>query len=156
MRNPAHIAVGILVAASAGAAGQQSSVPPETHAARRSSSSASREVQCQSESTRWKLPFDPSRYALPENREWHIRPLYNPAPEYSEEARKGNVQGTVVLAVAVNENGSVDAVNLLRSLGHGLDETAMNAVKQWKFAPTDKDGKPVAVQFDVEITFEQH
>lgn len=99
------------------------------------------------------MPFDPCRYAPEENRTWHLRPVSAPDPVYSEAARKGKIQGTVVLAVAINESGSVDAVKVVRSLGHGLDESAMDAVKQWKFEPIDKNGNPIAVQIEVETTF---
>jgi protein TonB len=81
------------------------------------------------------------------------RALYAPDPEYSEEARKAKYQGTVVLWVVVGPDGRVHDVRLQRSLGMGLDEKAIEAVKTWRFEPSRKDGQPVAVQVNVEVNF---
>jgi periplasmic protein TonB len=61
---------------------------------------------------------------------------------YSEEARKAKHQGTVVLHVEVNASGQVTNPKVIRSLGLGLDEKAIEAVMQWKFKPGMKEGKP--------------
>ena len=74
-------------------------------------------------------------------------------PEYSEEARKAKVQGTVVLYVEVDTTGKATNIHVLRSLGLGLDEKAIEAVKQWTFIPGKKNGVPVAVQATVEVNF---
>ena len=74
-------------------------------------------------------------------------------PEYSEEARKAKYQGTVVLWMIVDPNGSPRDVRVTRSLGMGLDQKAIEAVRKWKFEPAMKDGKPVAVQISVEVNF---
>ena len=79
--------------------------------------------------------------------------LYKVEPEYTEEARKAKYQGTVVLAVVVDPDGLIRSVRVIRSLGLGLDEKAMEAVKQWKFRPGMKDGRPVPVQASIEVTF---
>ena len=81
------------------------------------------------------------------------RILYSPDPDYSEEARKAKYQGTVVLWVVVGPDGRPRDVRLSRSLGMGLDERAIAAVRQWKFEPALKDGRPVAVQINVEVNF---
>lgn len=81
------------------------------------------------------------------------RALYQPDPEYSEEARKAKYQGTVVLWVVVGPDGRTHEIRVQRSLGMGLDEKAMEAVKSWKFDPAKKDGQPVAVQINVEVNF---
>jgi len=81
------------------------------------------------------------------------RALFAPDPEYSEEARKAKYQGTVILWVVVGPDGRVKDMRVQRSLGLGLDEKAMEAVKQWKFDPARKDGQPVAVQINVEVNF---
>jgi TonB family protein len=81
------------------------------------------------------------------------RALYAPDPEYSEEARKAKYQGTVVLYVVVGPDGRPRDVKVSRSLGLGLDEKAIEAVKSWKFDPARKDGQPVAVQISVEVNF---
>ena len=81
------------------------------------------------------------------------RALYAPDPEYSEEARKAKYQGTVVLWVVVGPDGRPHDIRVSRSLGLGLDEKAVEAVRQWKFEPARKDGNPVAVQINVEVNF---
>ncbi|MGH9555334.1 MAG: energy transducer TonB [Terriglobales bacterium] len=81
------------------------------------------------------------------------RPLYAPDPDYSEEARKIKAQGTVVLWVVVGADGQVRDLRVQRSLGFGLDEKAVEAVRRWKFEPATKDDRPVAVQIYVEVHF---
>jgi len=81
------------------------------------------------------------------------RALYAPDPEYSDEARKAHYQGSVILWVVVDANGRPQQVKVARSLGMGLDEKAVAAVRTWKFQPAFKDGHPVAVQVNVEINF---
>jgi TonB family protein len=81
------------------------------------------------------------------------RALYAPDPEYSEEARKAKWQGTVVLWVVIGPDGKPRDVRVQRSLGMGLDEKAIEAVRSWKFEPAKKDGQPVAVQVNVEVNF---
>ncbi len=74
-------------------------------------------------------------------------------PEYSEEARKAKWQGTVVLSVVVDEKGYPRDLKVLRSLGLGLDQKAIEAVEKWRFKPGLKDGKPVAVAATIEVNF---
>lgn len=75
-------------------------------------------------------------------------------PKYSEEARQARVQGTVVLSVVVTAEGKPTELKVVRSLGSGLDEKAIEAVSQWKFRPGMKDGKAVAVQAAIEVNFQ--
>jgi protein TonB len=81
------------------------------------------------------------------------RVLENPSPDYSEEARKAKFQGTVVLWLIVDSSGRPRDVRVARSLGMGLDQKAIEAVRLWKFRPAMKDGTPVAVQINVEVNF---
>jgi periplasmic protein TonB len=74
-------------------------------------------------------------------------------PEYSEEARKAKYQGTVLLYVVIDTSGHATNIRVQRSLGLGLDEKAIEAVKQWKFKPGYKDGKPVMVAATIEVNF---
>ena len=74
-------------------------------------------------------------------------------PLYTEEARKGAVQGSVVLDVVVRRDGSVGSVAVVRSLGAGLEERAIDAVRQWRFAPAERRGAPVDVQVQVSVQF---
>src|SRR5262249_40915209 len=79
--------------------------------------------------------------------------LYKKEPEYSEEARKAKYSGTVTLYVEVDTSGRATNIRVLHSLGLGLDEKAIEAVKQWKFRPGMKDGRPVTVQASIEVNF---
>jgi TonB family protein len=74
-------------------------------------------------------------------------------PEYSEEARKAKYQGTVTLYVEVDEYGRARNMRVIHSLGLGLDEKAMEAVRKWRFRPGMKDGKPVVVAALIEVNF---
>ena len=74
-------------------------------------------------------------------------------PEYSEEARRAKYQGTVVLYVEVYPDGKAHNLKVLRSLGLGLDEKAIEAVNKWRSRPGYKDGKPVPVQATIEVNF---
>lgn len=80
-------------------------------------------------------------------------PIYTPQPEFSEEARKAKYQGVVVLSGIIGVDGRVHNPRVVRSLGMGLDEKALAAVKLWKFDPGKKDGRPVAVEMGLEISF---
>ena len=79
--------------------------------------------------------------------------LYKVEPEYSEEARKSKYQGTVVLRVVIDASGRAVNPEVVRSLGLGLDEKAIEAVKKWRFKPGYKDGRPVAVVAQIEVNF---
>jgi TonB family protein len=74
-------------------------------------------------------------------------------PQYSEEARKARYQGTVVLEAIVRKDGTVDILRVVRSLGFGLDENAIDALKKWRFRPGTKGGVPVDVALNIEVNF---
>jgi periplasmic protein TonB len=79
--------------------------------------------------------------------------LFKVEPEYSEEARKAKFQGTVVLSIIVDPSGKARDIRVLRPLGLGLDEKAIEAVMKWRFKPGLKDGAAVPVQATVEVNF---
>jgi TonB family protein len=79
--------------------------------------------------------------------------LFKVEPEYSEEARKAKYQGTVLLSIVVDASGKAQNIRVARSLGLGLDEKAIEAVRKWKFKPGYKDGRPVAVVATIEVNF---
>ena len=79
--------------------------------------------------------------------------IYAPEPEYSEEARKVKHMGTVVLQLVVGPDGTPRDIRVVRTLGLGLDEKAIEAVRKWRFEPAKKDGKPVAALVSVEVDF---
>ncbi len=79
--------------------------------------------------------------------------VFKVEPEYSEEARKAKFQGTVVLYVVVDEKGNPRDLKVVRALGLGLDQKAIEAVQKWRFKPGLKDGKPVPVAAQIEVNF---
>jgi protein TonB len=81
------------------------------------------------------------------------RPIYSPEPEFSEEARKAKYQGTCTLRLVVDTDGHPSNIRVASSLGMGLDEKAIEAVKNWRFEPSMKDGHPVRVEIAVEVDF---
>ena len=81
------------------------------------------------------------------------RAIYAPDPPYSEAARKGKYQGTCLLSLIVGPDGQPHDIQVVRALGMGLDEKAVNTVAQWKFQPGTKNGNPVAVHVVIEVTF---
>jgi TonB family protein len=74
-------------------------------------------------------------------------------PEYSEEARKAKYSGTVTLSVVVDTDGKARNIKVVKSLGMGLDEKAIEAVEKWKFRPGVKGGQPVNVSATIEVNF---
>jgi TonB family protein len=79
--------------------------------------------------------------------------LYKVDPEYTAEARQAKLWGTVVLQLIVDTNGHARNIRVVRSLGLGLDEKAIEALSQWKFLPGVRNGQPVAVQVTIEMNF---
>jgi TonB family protein len=80
-------------------------------------------------------------------------PTFRPEPEYSEQARRGKWQGAVLLQIVVDENGVPQDINVIRPLGMGLDQKAIEAVQKWRFKPGLKDGNPVPVAAVIEVNF---
>ena len=80
-------------------------------------------------------------------------PIYKPDPAYSEEARKAKYQGTVVLWIIVDASGTVTDCRVVKPLGLGLDEKAVETVRTWKFKPALRNGTPVPVKVMVEVSF---
>jgi TonB family protein len=74
-------------------------------------------------------------------------------PEYSEEARKAKYSGTVLLSVIVDTEGHARDIHVVKSLGMGLDERAVDAVQKWKFKPGMKGGVAVNVRAQIEVNF---
>lgn len=76
-------------------------------------------------------------------------------PSYTEEAREAKLEGSVVLSVVIGADGKTRDIKVVRGLGLGLDEKAIEALGKWKFEPArlKKDNTPVAVTANVEINF---
>jgi TonB family protein len=79
--------------------------------------------------------------------------VYMPDPKYSKEARKAGLEGTVVLWMIVGVDGKPIDIQVARSIGMGLDEQAIEAVRNWRFKPARKDGQAVPVTVNVELRF---
>jgi periplasmic protein TonB len=78
---------------------------------------------------------------------------YSPEPAYSEEARRAKFGGRVLLWIVVDAQGMVQDIRIAKHLGMGLDEEAVKTVRTWKFRPATRQGVPVPVQVEVEVSF---
>ena len=75
-------------------------------------------------------------------------------PKYTDNAKARGVQGHVEMLAIVKADGTVDDnVRVTKSLDPELDQAAIDATRQWKFNPGTKDGQPVAVEVNIEMTF---
>jgi TonB family protein len=74
-------------------------------------------------------------------------------PEYTEEARQRSLEGEVILEIVVRRDGSVGEVRVLQGLGAGLNERAVQAVRQWRFTPARRQNAPVDVVVEVAVDF---
>jgi periplasmic protein TonB len=79
--------------------------------------------------------------------------VFAPDPEFSDEARRAKYQGVCVVSLIVDAQGMPQRVQVVRHLGMGLDEKAVEAVKQYKFKPAMLQGKPVPVEVNIEVNF---
>jgi TonB family protein len=81
-------------------------------------------------------------------------PLQQPNPGFTTLAREKKVEGSVLLAVVIGRDGAVRNVKVLRGLGYGLDESAVDTItKRWLFKPSTLNGQPVTVQAMIEVFF---
>ena len=80
--------------------------------------------------------------------------IYQVEPEFSEEARKAKFMGVVLVNLIVDAQGRPQNVHTLRGVGMGLDDKAVEAVKQYRFKPAMEGGKPVPVELNVEVNFQ--
>ena len=81
------------------------------------------------------------------------RLIHKVEPDYTDQARDAKTEGMVVLAIEVGPDGKAHNIQVLRSLNEGLDNNAIEAVRQWKFVPGMKDGEPVTVRANVEVNY---
>jgi TonB family protein len=81
------------------------------------------------------------------------RILEKPEPTYTEEARKNQITGTVVLKVVFAASGQVTNIHMVSGLPDGLNERAIAAAKRIRFVPAMKDGRPVSMYFQLEYNF---
>ncbi len=92
-------------------------------------------------------PFQPGSGIDPPQLIREVRPVY------TDEARRRAIEGDVVLEIVVRRDGSVGNLRVLRSLGAGLDQKAIDAVRQWRFGPARRHGAPVDVVVEVSVEF---
>lgn len=79
--------------------------------------------------------------------------IYSVDAEFSDEARRAKYQGVSVVSLIVDAHGNPQRIRVVRKLGMGLDEKAIEAVKQYKFQPSMLGGKPVPVEIQIEVNF---
>jgi protein TonB len=85
--------------------------------------------------------------------EQRARVLFKPEPQYTEDARRNQIQGTVMLRVVFASNGDVVQIRAVRTLPFGLTERAIAAARQIKFVPAVRRGQPVSVFMQLEYNF---
>lgn len=83
-------------------------------------------------------------------------PLRKVDPQYTQEARNARLEGSVIVQVEVRPDGTVDPdrLSVVQGLGMGLDELAIDSVKQWSFKPAYRDGNPMGIQMAVNVPVE--
>jgi TonB family protein len=81
------------------------------------------------------------------------RVVYSAPARYTAEAASQKIDGVVLLEVTVRTDGSVVSPRVIKSLGFGLDEAAIESVLKWKYEPAQRDGRPVEVQVIVSYGF---
>jgi TonB family protein len=80
--------------------------------------------------------------------------VYQPFPLYTQQAKEAKIEGIVLLQGVIRKNGHIDSLKVLKPLGYGLDESAVEIVgKEWRFEPGTFNGQPVDVQANIEISF---
>ncbi len=86
-----------------------------------------------------------------------VRPpsiIHSVEPAYTEDARREMISGNVQVYLWVDKNGNPSHVKVVRGIGHGLDERAVEAVRQYKFKPATRDGQPVTVDLYIDVNFQ--
>jgi TonB family protein len=81
------------------------------------------------------------------------KPVHTPDPEYTEIARAAGFNGSGTLSAVITKSGEIDDVVVVKPIGLGLDDNAAGAIRTWRFKPATKNGDPVAVRVEVEVTF---
>lgn len=82
--------------------------------------------------------------------------LFSPLPTYTAAARRARLEGRVLLEAVIDEHGVVTAARIVKGLGLGLDQSALATVSTWRFAPARRQGRPIAVIYNLMIHFRIH
>jgi TonB family protein len=80
--------------------------------------------------------------------------LFKPKPDYTDEARKLKIEGEALVKILFTAGGEVRVLEVIKGLGHGLDESATRAAQQIRFKPALRDGQPVDSTATVHILFQ--
>ena len=80
------------------------------------------------------------------------RLIFKSTPSYTDAAIKANVQGVILCSVVVEVDGTISNPQVIKGLGHGLDESALREFQQWRFAPGTLNGEPIRVRATIEVT----
>jgi TonB family protein len=96
---------------------------------------------------------DPNRVYPSSEVNERARVLSKPEPQYTEEARRSGITGTVILRVVFSRSGEVTNIRALQPLGAGLTEKAIAAARQIRFVPARKNGQPVSMYMQLEYNF---
>jgi TonB family protein len=81
------------------------------------------------------------------------RVIRMPGPQYTQEALDAKAEGVVLLSATIGIDGTPAEIHVVSGLGRGLDEKAVEALRQWRFNPGLRNGKPIPVQATIEIKF---
>ncbi len=81
------------------------------------------------------------------------KPVHTVEPIYPGEAKDNGIYGVVIIEASISETGLVTDTKVLKGLPYGLDKAAEDAVRQWRFEPATRDGKPVPVTFNLTVNF---
>ena len=95
----------------------------------------------------------PGRVAENNLRETDARGIYTPQPDYTEEARQAHREGVCVLSMIVGVDGKTSNIVVIKKVGLGLDEKAVEAVRTWRFEPGRRNGKPVLTHLTLSVQF---
>jgi TonB family protein len=98
-------------------------------------------------------PDDPNRVYTPSQVTERARVLSKPEPQYTEEARRADITGTVILRVVFSKTGEVTNIRALQPLGGGLTEKAIAAARQIRFVPARRNGQAVSMYMQLEYNF---
>jgi len=96
---------------------------------------------------------DPDRVYPPREVTTRARVVSKPEPQYTEEARRGSITGTVILRAVFSRTGQVTNIQVMQKLGGGLTERAIAAAKQIRFVPAMRNGQPVSMYMQLEYNF---
>jgi protein TonB len=79
--------------------------------------------------------------------------IHSVRPQYTKDALDAKLQGTVVVSALVDVDGAPTSVQVIRGLGKGLDEKAVECVGQWRFSPGLSHGEPIPAKVQIEVNF---